>query len=161
MATRRSTAFKKKQKKLRDEASFRQGHRCCYCRAYVPEGQRTAEHAIPVVRGGKNSRCNVFMACIECNAKAAKALQRNGYFRRHVATYRSAMRWLKDNPGVLPPWKSRICSHGLEDCIICGKWQDETSPQPDCQNRQRRETAPGESSKPQAGCIRQNQTTNE
>lgn len=46
---------------------------CQYCNHRIPEDSRTADHIIPLTKGGIHSASNIMMACHSCNsAKAAK-----------------------------------------------------------------------------------------
>lgn len=44
-----------------------QDGQCYYCKKKVPIKQATADHLIPLVRGGKDNRNNLAMCCFECN----------------------------------------------------------------------------------------------
>lgn len=41
---------------------------CCWCEKFTPMEERTAEHIIPLTKGGKHSIFNLDMACITCNS---------------------------------------------------------------------------------------------
>lgn len=41
---------------------------CCWCKKEIPINERTAEHVIPLVRGGVHSASNLKMACLSCNS---------------------------------------------------------------------------------------------
>lgn len=105
MPKSRRSGFKKRQRLWRDRASARQGHLCCYCRRYVPEGERTAEHFPPVSRGGVNCEKHVFMACRSCNQRAAEALNPPPQHDRHIKAWRRYHKWLAKNLGERPAYR--------------------------------------------------------
>ena len=41
---------------------------CHYCKKYVRPGKRTADHRIPLIKGGPHSMKNLVMACHSCNS---------------------------------------------------------------------------------------------
>ncbi len=41
---------------------------CAYCRQNIPRENRTADHVIPLARGGDHSEDNLVMACVSCNS---------------------------------------------------------------------------------------------
>lgn len=41
---------------------------CAYCGMKTPEEDRTADHVIPLSKGGKHSASNMVMACHQCNS---------------------------------------------------------------------------------------------
>lgn len=55
---------------------------CHYCRAKTRKRERTADHVIPLSRGGYHSAKNLVMACQACNI--AKANQTKDEFMRFV-----------------------------------------------------------------------------
>lgn len=46
-----------------------QGWKCSYCRELVGQDEMTADHKIPLVRGGTNAIENIAPACRSCNSK--------------------------------------------------------------------------------------------
>lgn len=62
-------------KKLRDSAWESQGGRCTWCRKDVPKSEATAEHMLPLCRGGSNEQENIRMACSQCNNSRGDAGQ--------------------------------------------------------------------------------------
>ena len=47
---------------------FRKGI-CHYCGQKFPQDQLTLDHIVPVSRGGRSSRGNLVVACLDCNQK--------------------------------------------------------------------------------------------
>ena len=48
---------------------------CHYCQKKIPRDKRTADHMIPLIRGGLHSAANLVMACHQCNStKSSKTL---------------------------------------------------------------------------------------
>lgn len=47
------------------------GGKCGYCDVVVPEDQRTADHIIPLSKGGEHRAHNLVACCRSCNAKKA------------------------------------------------------------------------------------------
>lgn len=47
------------------------GGKCGYCDAVVPEGQRTADHIVPLSRGGEHRAHNLIACCRSCNSRKA------------------------------------------------------------------------------------------
>lgn len=45
------------------------GHRCCYCGIFLHEKNISADHKIPLSRGGTNTIENIVPACRPCNSK--------------------------------------------------------------------------------------------
>jgi 5-methylcytosine-specific restriction endonuclease McrA len=41
---------------------------CVYCNKETPPSKRTADHVIPLIRGGAHSAFNLVMACMSCNS---------------------------------------------------------------------------------------------
>lgn len=41
---------------------------CCWCEKFTPMEERTAEHIIPLIKGGMHSIFNLDMACVSCNS---------------------------------------------------------------------------------------------
>jgi hypothetical protein len=48
--------------------SLYQIENCCWCGKFTPEKERTAEHIIPLIKGGIHGASNLTMACLSCNA---------------------------------------------------------------------------------------------
>lgn len=67
----------------RADAATKQGGRCCYCRSVLTCDTITAEHVVPLSRGGKRSdRSNIKASCLACNK--AKGAQTEGAFIRLI-----------------------------------------------------------------------------
>lgn len=67
-------------KKMYREDSFSAlGGRCFYCESRLSRGEATADHRIPLSKGGTTSRDNLVMACEPCNK--AKGSMSVGKFR--------------------------------------------------------------------------------
>ncbi|MBO5307569.1 MAG: HNH endonuclease [Lentisphaeria bacterium] len=47
---------------------FRKGI-CHYCKQKFPQEQLTLDHIVPVSRGGRSTRGNLVVACLDCNQK--------------------------------------------------------------------------------------------
>jgi 5-methylcytosine-specific restriction endonuclease McrA len=47
---------------------FRKGL-CHYCGQKFPQDQLTLDHIVPVSRGGRSTRGNLVVACLDCNQK--------------------------------------------------------------------------------------------
>jgi 5-methylcytosine-specific restriction endonuclease McrA len=47
---------------------FRKGI-CHYCGQKFPQDQLTLDHIVPVSRGGRSTRGNLVVACLDCNQK--------------------------------------------------------------------------------------------
>jgi 5-methylcytosine-specific restriction endonuclease McrA len=47
---------------------FRKGI-CHYCGKKFPQDQLTLDHIVPVSRGGRSTRGNLVVACLDCNQK--------------------------------------------------------------------------------------------
>ena len=47
---------------------FRKGI-CHYCSKKFPQDQLTLDHIVPVSRGGRSTRGNLVVACLDCNQK--------------------------------------------------------------------------------------------
>ena len=47
---------------------FRKGI-CHYCGQKFPKDQLTLDHIVPVSRGGRSTRGNLVVACLDCNQK--------------------------------------------------------------------------------------------
>ncbi|MBQ9774767.1 MAG: HNH endonuclease [Lentisphaeria bacterium] len=47
---------------------FRKGI-CHYCKQKFPPEQLTLDHIVPVSRGGRSTRGNLVVACLDCNQK--------------------------------------------------------------------------------------------
>lgn len=49
---------------------------CVYCHKETPPDKRTADHKVPLARGGAHSASNLVMACVKCNnRKHAKSAE--------------------------------------------------------------------------------------
>ena len=46
---------------------------CYYCGGHFSKSQLSMDHKVPIVRGGKNSRANVVVACKVCNSQKASS----------------------------------------------------------------------------------------
>lgn len=82
MATGRS----RKSTKLREKAAERQNMRCYYCnrkmRRDVPsdhELRLTAEHLIPLKKGGRDDESNIVASCFRCNNVTNMGIQLRKY----------------------------------------------------------------------------------
>lgn len=58
------------------------GGRCTYCGIRVSACDITADHALPVRKGGRTTRSNIRAACFDCNQ--AKGTMSETMFRRRV-----------------------------------------------------------------------------
>jgi 5-methylcytosine-specific restriction endonuclease McrA len=47
---------------------------CHYCRRSVGAGALTADHVVPLIRGGRSIRANMVPCCKECNSKKQSLL---------------------------------------------------------------------------------------
>ena len=42
---------------------------CRYCGKQFPKEQLTIDHVVPIVRGGRSTRGNMVVCCLDCNQK--------------------------------------------------------------------------------------------
>lgn len=53
----------------RNKAAERQGWHCYYCTAPMTVETCTADHLIPVCKGGTDRKDNIVAACVKCNSR--------------------------------------------------------------------------------------------
>lgn len=68
------------RKLYRDEGFTKQGGRCAYCKTPLTRKQATADHRVPISKGGSTSKDNIIMSCEPCNK--AKSSMSEAKFRR-------------------------------------------------------------------------------
>ena len=42
---------------------------CYYCKAKIHPKELTLDHVVPIIRGGKTTKCNCVPCCKECNSQ--------------------------------------------------------------------------------------------
>lgn len=68
---------------FRSDAASQQGGKCCYCRSVMTVEETTAEHVVPLSKGGKYSdRGNIKASCAACNR--AKGSMTEGVFLKLI-----------------------------------------------------------------------------
>lgn len=119
------TGFKdsERKKRVRHAMWERQQGRCFYCEREVALEHAEFDHIVPVSKGGKNGQYNLVIACVACNRQKGNALWLvpvKVQFRAdgHVATKRSAERWLNDFRTWLASrgesWDGRVVVESME-----------------------------------------------
>lgn len=63
-------------KKVREKVLLRDGHTCYYC----GQEANTADHLIPISKGGMSSEENMVAACVRCNSSKRDRMTPGAFF---------------------------------------------------------------------------------
>jgi 5-methylcytosine-specific restriction endonuclease McrA len=101
MAEKRTSPERRRTRRFKEAAYFRQEGLCAWCGEFVPFEQATGDHVTEISEGGRATRANIVMACAPCNNLRSNPPQHDEHVKlfwhlsRHVQHIREWRRHAK------------------------------------------------------------------